>query len=48
VDADGPWQYADAATPVTFTKSTGWGTPTTTYNGAGGFRVVQLGAKVYF
>lgn len=37
-----------AATPVTFTKSTGWGTPTTTHNGAGGFRVVQLGAKVYF
>ena len=48
VDANGPWQYADAATPVTFTKSTGWGKPTTTYNGAGGFRVVQLGAKIYF
>jgi hypothetical protein len=48
IDANGPWQYADAATPVTFTKSTGFGTPTATYNGAGGFRVVQLGAKIYF
>jgi hypothetical protein len=36
---------------ITISKGSNWGAPTTTYNpsgGPGGFRVVQLGAKVYF
>ncbi len=46
---NGPWEYADPATPLSITRNSNWGsnqgTPDT---GAGGFRVVQLGAKVYF
>jgi len=44
----GPWAYANATDPLTVTKNSNWGTYSDTYSGVGGFRVVQLGAKVYF
>lgn len=59
VDINGPWQWtfntpagAGSSSPdITISKATNWGTPADTYNpsgGPGGFRVIQLGAKVYF
>lgn len=46
---NGPWPYvADPTTPLSVTKASNWGTYSDTYNGVGGFRVVQLGAKIYF
>jgi hypothetical protein len=49
VTVNGPWNYETPTTPLTIAKSTGWGTNATTPNtGPGGFRVIQLGAKVYF
>ncbi len=45
---NGPWEYADPATPLSISKNANWGTPADTYSGGGGFRVVQLGAKFYF
>jgi hypothetical protein len=48
VSVDGPWQYRPADTQLTIAKNSDWGTNKTTYSGAGGFRVIQLGAKVYF
>ncbi|HUO24344.1 MAG TPA: carboxypeptidase regulatory-like domain-containing protein [Candidatus Aquilonibacter sp.] len=46
---NGPWEYADPATPLSITKNSNWGAYSDTYGtGPGGFRVVQLGAKVYF
>jgi hypothetical protein len=46
---NGPWEYADPATPLSISKNANWGTNATTYGtGPGGFRVVQLGAKFYF
>jgi len=59
VNINGPWQWtygtpagAGSSSPdVTISKNSNWGTPMDTYNstgGPGGFRVVQLGAKVYF
>ena len=47
----GPWAYANATDPLTIKKNDNWGTFSDTYNSSGGpgsFRVVQLGAKVYF
>jgi len=46
---NGPWAYvSDPTTPVSVTKNSNWGTYSDTYSGVGGFRVVQLGAKIYF
>ncbi len=47
-DWGGPWAYANATDPLTVTKNANWGTYSDTYSGVGGFRVVQLGAKIYF
>jgi hypothetical protein len=44
----GPWAYANPTDPLTVTKNSNWGTYSDTYSGVGGFRVVQLGAKIYF
>ncbi|HKS74769.1 MAG TPA: carboxypeptidase regulatory-like domain-containing protein [Terriglobales bacterium] len=44
----GPWAYATPTTPLTITKNANWGTYADTYSGSGGFRVVQLAAKIYF
>lgn len=44
----GPWAYANATDPFTITKNSDFGTFSDTYSGAGGFRVLQLGAKFYF
>jgi hypothetical protein len=48
ISVDGPWQYRPVDTPLSISQSPDWGKPATTYNGVGGFRVIQLGAKVYF
>ena len=46
---NGPWEYNDPATPLSITRNSNWGSKQATPDtGAGGFRVVQLGAKVYF
>ena len=45
----GPWAYASTTDPLTITKNDNWGTYSDTYGtGPGGFRVIQLGAKIYF
>ncbi len=44
----GPWAYANPTDPLTITKNNNFGTYQDTYSGGGGFRVVQLGAKIYF
>lgn len=44
----GPWEYAKPTDPLTVTKNSNWGTYSDTYSGVGGFRVIQLGAKIYF
>jgi hypothetical protein len=44
----GPWAYASPTAPLTITKNANWGTYADTYSGSGGFRVVQLAAKIYF
>lgn len=45
----GPWNYASPTDPLTITKNANWGTYSDTYGtGPGGFRVVQLGAKIFF
>jgi hypothetical protein len=44
----GPWAYASPTDPLTVTKNDNWGTYSDTYSGVGGFRVIQLGAKIYF
>jgi hypothetical protein len=49
VSVNGPWNYETPTTPLTISENTGWGTKAGTPNtGPGGFRVIQLGAKVYF
>jgi len=48
ITVNGPWEYASPTTPLTISKNSNWGTPADTYSGGGGFRVVQLGAKLYF
>jgi Carboxypeptidase regulatory-like domain/TonB-dependent Receptor Plug Domain len=46
---NGPWEYNDPATPLSISKNSNFGTNSATPNtGPGGFRVVQLGAKIYF
>lgn len=46
---NGPWEYNDPATPLSIVKNGNFGTNQSTPDtGAGGFRVVQLGAKFYF
>jgi len=46
---NGPWEYADPASLISISKSSNFGTNASTPNtGPGGFRVVQLGAKLYF
>lgn len=46
---NGPWEYADPATPLSISKNANWSTNASTYGtGPGGFRVLQLGAKIYF
>ena len=46
---NGPWEYSDPATPLSITKNSNFGTNASTPGtGPGGFRVVQLGAKIYF
>jgi hypothetical protein len=48
VNVSGPFQYS-SGDPFSISKSSDWGTNASTYGtGPGGFRVVQLGAKVYF
>jgi hypothetical protein len=48
VTVNGPFQYS-SGDPFAISKSSDWGTNASTYGtGPGGFRVVQLGAKVYF
>lgn len=45
---NGPFEY-QPNNPFAITKGSDWGTPATSYGtGPGGFRVVQLGAKIYF
>lgn len=45
----GPWAYASPTDPLTISKNDNWGTYSDTYgSGPGGFRVLQLGAKIYF
>ncbi|MGA8151892.1 MAG: carboxypeptidase regulatory-like domain-containing protein [Terriglobales bacterium] len=49
LNVNGPWEYADPTTPLSISKNANWGTNSDTYNtGPGGFRVLQLGAKIYF
>jgi Carboxypeptidase regulatory-like domain/TonB-dependent Receptor Plug Domain len=49
VNLTGPWAYASPTDPLTISKNGNWGTYSNTYGtGPGGFRVVQLGAKIYF
>jgi hypothetical protein len=44
----GPWQW-QPGTPFSISKIPNWGTYADTYGtGPGGFRVLQLGAKIYF
>jgi hypothetical protein len=47
LDLNGPWEW-QPSTPLTIAKNAKWGTNTNTYSGGGGFRVIQLGAKIYF
>jgi hypothetical protein len=45
----GPWQYSPPDTSLSISKNGNFGTNQSTPNtGPGGFRVVQLGAKIYF
>lgn len=45
----GPWAYASPTDPLTIMQNANWGTYSDTYGtGPGGFRVVQLGAKIFF
>ena len=44
----GPWAYANPTDPLTITKNNDFGTFVDTYSGGGGYRVIQLGAKIYF
>src|SRR5437868_2008519 len=47
-NVNGPWQW-QPGTSFSISKISNWGTYADTYGtGPGGFRVVQLGAKLYF
>ncbi len=46
---NGPWEYSDPTTLISISKNGNFGTNQSTPDtGPGGFRVVQLGAKIYF
>jgi hypothetical protein len=46
---NGPWEYSSPSTPISIVKNSNFGMKAATPNtGPGGFRVVQLGAKIYF
>jgi hypothetical protein len=46
---NGPWNYSDPTTPLSIARNGNYGTNASTPDtGPGGFRVVQLGAKIYF
>jgi hypothetical protein len=46
---NGPWEYSDPTSLISISKNGNFGTNQSTPNtGPGGFRVVQLGAKLYF
>jgi hypothetical protein len=46
---NGPWEYSDPTSLISISKNGNFGTKQSTPNtGPGGFRVVQLGAKLYF
>lgn len=46
---NGPWEYSDPTSLISISKKRNFGTNQSTQNTApGGFRVVQLGAKLYF
>ena len=53
---NGPWQWTypsqagtgSSSPAFTVSKTSNFGTPSDTYSGVGGPRVVQLGAKIYF
>jgi hypothetical protein len=46
---NGPWEYSDPTSLISIAKNGNFGTNQSTPNtGAGGFRVIQLGAKIYF
>lgn len=48
INVTGPWQYSPTD-PLTIAKNSKWGSYTDSYGtGPGGFRVLQLGAKIYF
>ena len=47
-NVSGPWQYSQTD-PLTISKVSNFGQNSDTYGtGTGGFRVIQLGAKIYF
>jgi hypothetical protein len=49
VNVTGPFYFGDPTAPITIAKDPNFGKYTDTYNtGPGGFRVVELGAKIYF
>jgi hypothetical protein len=49
VSVTGPYVFASPTAPLTITKNSNFGTYNDTYGtGPGGFRVVELGAKIYF
>lgn len=46
---NGPWEYSSPSAPISIVKNSNFGMHGNTPNTApGGFRVVQLGAKIYF
>jgi len=46
---NGPWEYSDPTTLISIAKNSNFGSNASTPNtGPGGFRVIQLGAKIYF
>jgi len=46
-NVNGPWEW-QPGTPFSISRADNWATYADTYSGAGGARVVQLGAKIYF
>jgi len=49
ITVNGPFQYNAVTTPFSISKGSNWGTYSDTYGTSpGGFRVIQLGAKLYF
>jgi len=49
VNVTGPFNFTSATDPISVTKAANFGTYSDTYGtGPGGFRVIELGAKIYF